>query len=74
MLIVILNAILGVVQENKAEQSLEALKKMASPAAKVIRDGNPEVIPASELVAGDVVILETGSLFLLIFVLAKHPI
>ena len=41
MLIVILNAILGVVQENKAEQSLEALKKMASPAAKVIRDGNP---------------------------------
>jgi len=62
MLIVILNAILGVVQENKAEQSLEALKKMASPAAKVIRDGNPEVIPASELVAGDVVILETGEL------------
>ncbi len=62
MLIIILNAILGVVQENKAEQSLEALKKMASPAAKVIRDGNPEVIPASELVSGDVVILETGEL------------
>ncbi len=62
MLIVILNAILGVVQEYKAEQSLEALKRMASPAAKVIRDGNPDVIPASQLVVGDVVILETGEL------------
>jgi len=60
LLIVVLNAVLGVVQENKAEQSLEALKKMASPTAKVIRNGMPDVIPASQLVPGDVVVLEAG--------------
>ncbi|MFO7295288.1 MAG: calcium-transporting P-type ATPase, PMR1-type [Clostridia bacterium] len=60
LLIVVLNAVLGVIQENKAEQSLEALKKMASPTAKVIRDGMPDVIPASQLVPGDVVVLEAG--------------
>ncbi len=60
LLIVILNAVLGVMQENKAEQSLEALKKMASPTAKVIRSGMPDVIPASQLVPGDVVVLEAG--------------
>ena len=60
--IVILNAILGVVQENKAEESLEALKKMSAPNAKVRRDGRPNVISSTELVPGDIVILETGDL------------
>jgi Ca2+-transporting ATPase len=58
--IVILNASLGVFQESKAEKALEALKKMAAPAAKVVRDGNVTLIPARELVPGDVVILEAG--------------
>ena len=50
--IVILNSVLGTAQENKAEKSLAALKKMAAPHAKVIRDGQPESIPASQLVPG----------------------
>jgi len=60
LMIVILNAVLGVVQENKAEASLEALKKMAAPNAKVRRNGNPEIVPSAKLVPGDVVVLETG--------------
>lgn len=60
--IVILNAILGVIQENKAEESLEALKKMSAPNAKVRRDGRPNLISSTELVPGDIVILETGDL------------
>lgn len=60
LLIVILNAVIGVVQENKAEKSLSALKKLSSPTAKVIRGGESLVIPSTELVPGDVVILETG--------------
>ncbi|MGI6112935.1 MAG: calcium-transporting P-type ATPase, PMR1-type [Mahellales bacterium] len=58
--IVILNSVLGAVQENKAEKSLAALKKMAAPHAKVVRDGQPASIPASQLVPGDIVILEAG--------------
>jgi Ca2+-transporting ATPase len=58
--IVIVNAVLGVMQESKAEASLAALKKMAAPAAKVIRSGAPATIPSSELVPGDIVVLETG--------------
>lgn len=58
--IVLVNAFLGVVQESKAEASLAALKKMAAPEAKVIREGVPVTIPAADLVPGDVVILETG--------------
>lgn len=58
--IVFLNAVMGVVQENKAEKSLEALKKMSAPTCKVKRNGQIAVIPSSELVPGDVVILETG--------------
>ncbi|HZJ57093.1 MAG TPA: calcium-translocating P-type ATPase, PMCA-type, partial [Clostridia bacterium] len=60
LIIVGLNAILGVVQENKAEESLEALKNMAAPHAKVKRGGSPDVIDAANLVPGDVVVLEAG--------------
>ncbi len=60
LIVVVLNAIIGVAQENKAEKSLEALQKMSSHAAKVMRDGKLIVIPSKDLVPGDVVILETG--------------
>ena len=60
LIVVIVNAIIGVAQENKAEKSLEALQKLSSHAAKVIRNGKLEVIPSKELVPGDVVILDTG--------------
>ena len=59
--IVILNAVLGVVQENKAEEALAALRKMAAPEARVIRGGHRTSIPAREVVPGDVVFLEAGS-------------
>lgn len=59
--IVILNAVLGVVQEYKANKALDALKKMAAPEAKVIRDSMVQVIPARELVPGDLVLLEAGN-------------
>ena len=60
LVVVIMNAIIGVVQESKAEKSLEALQKMSAHSSKVIREGNVQVVPARELVPGDVVILETG--------------
>lgn len=50
MIVVVMNAIIGVVQENKAEKSLEALQKMSAHVTKVIRNGNIEVIPAKDLV------------------------
>src|SRR3990170_2834633 len=59
--IVVLNAVLGVLQESRAEQALAALKKMAAPDASVIRDGHRQRIPARELVPGDVVLLEAGN-------------
>ncbi len=58
--IVIVNAILGVVQEGKAEQALAALKKMSSPNARVLRNGSVLIIPAKNLVPGDVVLIEAG--------------
>jgi Ca2+-transporting ATPase len=61
MSIVILNAILGVVQESKAEEALAALKKMTAPNAEVLRDGHLRIVPAHEVVPGDVVLLETGN-------------
>ena len=61
MAIVILNAILGVVQESRAEEALAALKRMAAPEAQVLRDGNRINLPARELVPGDIVYLEAGN-------------
>lgn len=58
--IVVLNAIMGVIQESKAEKSLEALKKMAAPTCKVKRNGQIVQMHSSELVPGDIVYLETG--------------
>ncbi len=60
LIVVIVNAIIGVAQENKAEKSLEALQKLSDHASKVIRNGILQVIPAKELVPGDLVVLETG--------------
>lgn len=60
LLIVILNAVMGVVQENKAEKALDALKNMSAPHARVIRDGKESIIDASQLVPGDIIKLEAG--------------
>ena len=60
LLIVILNAIMGVAQESKAEKALDALKSMSAPHARVIRDGEEKIIAASELVVGDIIKLEAG--------------
>ncbi|MBQ7319330.1 MAG: HAD-IC family P-type ATPase, partial [Clostridia bacterium] len=60
LLIVILNAVMGVYQEGKAEKALDALKNMSAPHARVIRDGVESVIDAAELVPGDIIKLEAG--------------
>ncbi len=60
LLIVILNAIIGVYQEGKAEKALDALKNMSAPHARVIRDGEEKIIDAAELVPGDIIKLEAG--------------
>ncbi len=58
--IVLINAIMGVVQENKAEKALDALKNMSAPHARVIRDGVEKIVMSSELVPGDIIKLEAG--------------
>ena len=58
--IVIVNAVLGVVQEEKAEKAMEALKKMSAPNARALRSGHIETVPAKNLVPGDVVFIEAG--------------
>jgi Ca2+-transporting ATPase len=58
--VVVGNAVLGVIQEQKAEKSLDALQSMAAPQARAIRDGRPQKVAAQELVPGDVIILEAG--------------
>ena len=60
LIVVVVNAIIGVAQESKAEKSLEALQKLSSHVAKVIRDGKLVVVQSSELVPGDIVVLDTG--------------
>jgi len=60
--ILILNAVLGTVQEHRAERALQALKRMAAPTALVVRGGVEEIIPAREIAPGDVIVLEAGSL------------
>lgn len=58
--VVLINAVVGVIQESKAEQALEALKKMASPKAVVKRDGSLKEIPSEEVVPGDIIIIDAG--------------
>ena len=60
--IVVINALLGIYQEGKAEKSVEALQKMSAPNAKVIREGRQMEVPAANVVPGDLVVLETGDI------------
>ena len=60
LLIVVLNAVMGVAQESKAEKALDALKNMSAPHARVIRDGVEKIINADGLVPGDIILLEAG--------------
>ncbi len=60
LFIVILNAVMGVMQESKAEKALDALKNMSAPHARVIRDGEEKIIDATDLVPGDIIHLEAG--------------
>jgi Ca2+-transporting ATPase len=62
VVIVVLNALIGFVQEYRAEASMEALRKMAGQAATLRRDGRERSLPATEIVPGDVVLLETGAI------------
>ncbi|MEI2614324.1 MAG: hypothetical protein V9G21_04595 [Methylotenera sp.] len=61
IVIVILNAIVGFIQEFRAERAMAALKRMSEASARVLRDGQVKTINASELVPGDVVLLEAGN-------------
>lgn len=60
LLIVVLNAVMGMLQESKAEKALDTLKSMSAPHARVIRDGEEKIIDAAELVPGDIIKLEAG--------------
>ena len=61
MAIVVLNSVLGIIQEQRAEQALAALKKLAAPEAQVLRDGSRKSVPSYNLVPGDIVFLESGN-------------
>lgn len=60
LIVVLINAVVGVVQESKAEKALEALKKLSTPKAVVKRDGELKEIPSEEVVPGDIIILDAG--------------
>ena len=60
LVVVLLNAVLGVYQENKAEAAIEALQTMTAATSKVLRDGKQLLVPSSQLVPGDIVVLEAG--------------
>lgn len=62
LVVVVINALLGIYQEGKAEKALDALKKMTSPDAKVIRAGKTVIIPAHTLTPGDIVLLDAGNI------------
>ncbi len=62
LLVLIMNAVLGTVQHVKAQKSLDSLKQLSSPNAKVIRDGRKQEIPSREVVPGDIVVLEAGDM------------
>jgi Ca2+-transporting ATPase len=61
MAIVVLNSVLGIVQEQRAEEALAALKRLAAPDAQVMRDGRRQALPARDLVPGDIIYLEAGN-------------
>ena len=60
--IVVFNGVIGFVQEYRAEQAMDALKKMSSPDARVVRDGDTRLVPAAQVVPGDIVLLEQGDI------------
>ena len=60
MLVLLLNAVLGTVQHTKAQNSLDSLKAMSAPTARVIRNGEKKDIPAAAVVPGDILLLEAG--------------
>ena len=60
MAVLILNALMGFIQEYRAEKAVQALKRMATPYARVIRDGQIKEIPSTQIVPGDIILLETG--------------
>lgn len=62
VIVITINAILGTIQTVKAEQSLQSLKKLSGPEAKVLRDGTTLQLPARELVVGDIILLEAGDM------------
>lgn len=62
MLIVVLNAVLGTVQESKAEKSLEALQKLSAPHVRVMRDGTISILEVSQVVVGDIILVEAGDM------------
>lgn len=62
LIVVIVNAVLGVVQEGKAADAVEALQDMSSPTARVLRDGEQRIVKSEDIVPGDIVILETGDI------------